>query len=267
MATNASPDGARRRVMRRRNAGMSFSGGGLSHSSSGGGVADADTDDGEAEVEDLNAAVAENAVAVPRITDDHVSTMARNAQNGEEYTPAARLLQVGSRSSEYAREYRLNLLQRLLMRGLPLDEIAQAMGCSVSTVLRDRKELTERARQAAKELDIDVMIGNSTALYGEVSAMAMRQASNAQTPVPMRLASMRTALAAENDKHRFYQAAGVYDVLRFRRGAGEGQVSDISRLMTATEELLNEAAREVRQKKNPNPLGEFSGGDEEVMDL
>lgn len=265
MATDASPDGARRRVVRRLNAGMSFSGGGLSQSSSGGSVAD--VEDGEDAVEDLNAAVTENAIVIPRITDDHASTMARNVQNGEEYTPSARLTQVGARSSEYAREYRLNLLQRLLMRGLPLDEIANAMGCSVSTVLRDRKELTERARQAAKELDIDVMIGNSSALYKEVSAMAMRQASNAQTPVPMRLASMRTALAAENDMHRFYQAAGVYDVLRFRRGAGEGQVSDISRLMSATEELLNEAAREVRQKKNPNPLGEFSGGDEEVMDL
>lgn len=265
MATDADADGARRRIVRRRNAGMSFSGGGLASSSSGGGVAD--VDDGEDEVEDLNAEVASTAVSSPRVSEDAEAAMLRDAQNSEEFTPAARLAEVRSRSSAYEREYRLELLQRLLMRNLPLDEIARALQVSVSTVMRDRLELKDRMRQAAKELDIDAMIGGSTALYGEVRGMAMRAASNAQTPMPMKLAAMRTALAAENDKHRFYQASGVYDVLRFRRGAGEGQVSDISRLMAMTDELLAEAKRDTRIATNPNPLGNFSGDDAEVMEL
>jgi DNA-binding Lrp family transcriptional regulator len=148
---------------------------------------------------------------------------------------------------------------------MPLDEIANSLGVSVSTVLRDRKELTERLRQAAKSLDIDVMIGNSKGFYEEVQAMAMRAASSAQTPMPMKLAAMRTALASHNDMHRFYQAAGVYDVLRFRRGADEGQVSDIQRLMQLTDELLSDMKKENRTTENP--LGGFSGGDSETMEL
>lgn len=264
MATDTA-DGGRRRRMVRRNIGMAFSGSGLSGASVGGGVAD--VDDGEDAVENLNEAVEDRAVAVPRVTDDQAAAIMREAQNSEDYTPANRLSVVRSRSSAYEREYRLNLLHRLLLRNLPLDEIATAMGVSVSTVMRDRLELKERLRQNAKELDIDVMIGNSKGFYEEVQAMAMRAASSNQTPMPMRLAAMRTALAAQNDTHRFYQAAGVYDVLRFRRGASEGQVSDISRLMAMTDELLAESKRETRQTSNPNPLGGFSGGDSEVMDL
>lgn len=246
---------------------MAFSGGGLSQSSSGSSVADVDdVDDGEDAVENLNDQVASSAIVVPRLTEEQASMLSRNAQITEDFTPAGRLAQVGSRSSAYEREYRLDLLHRLMMRKIPVDEIAQQLGVSVSTVMRDRLELKKRLAQNAKELNIEEMIGYSSGLYGEITAMAMRQASNAQTPIPMRLAAMRTALAGENDKHRFFQAAGVYDVLKYRRGAGEGQVSDIQRLMTATEELLNEA-RSERKPAKPNPLGDFSGGDSEVMDL
>lgn len=265
MATVAPDDGARRRRVARRRNGMSFSGGGLSDASTGGGVAD--VDDGEAEVEDLNAVVASHAVSTPRLTDDATSELVRNAQNGEDFTPSNRLAQVRARSSNYEREYRLQLLNRLLMRNIPLDEIAAQLGCSVSTVMRDRTELKDRLRQVSKELDIDVLIGGSSSFYDEVKAMAMRAASSNNTPMPMRLAAMRTALAAQNDNARFFQAAGVFDVLRFRRGASEGQVSDISRLMAMTDELLAEAKRDNRTANNPNPLGGFSGGDAEVMDL
>lgn len=97
--------------------------------------------------------------------------------------------------------------------------------------------------------------------------MALRAASNAQTPIPMRLAAMRTALAANNDMHRFFQAAGVYDVLRFRRAPGGDGATDIQRMLSVTEELLSEARREERTAASPNPLGEFSGGDSETMEL
>lgn len=266
MATDATPDGARRRRVARRNAGMAFSGNGLANSSAGGSVADAEDEELET-LEDLNTVVEGRATATPRVSEEQAGEMLRNVQNSEEFTPQNRLSTVRARSSEYEREYRLQLLHRLILRNLPLDEIAAAMGVSVSTVLRDRKELTERLRTAAKDLDIDVMIGNSKGFYEEVQAMAMRAASSAQTPMPMKLAAMRTALASHNDMHRFYQASGVYDVLRFRRGAGEGQVSDIQRLMQLTDELLTETKRDNRESHMPNPLGGFSGTDEETMDL
>lgn len=260
---DAAPDTGnprRRRVRSRR--GMSFSGGGLSDSSQGSGVADAD-DAVEAPVEDLNAAVV---ASTPQVsTEDAQAAMARAVDNAEEFTPAARLREVGQRSDSYQREYRLQLLHRMLMRNLPLDEIAANLGVSVSTVQRDRRELTERLREAAKKLDIDVMVGNSKGFYEEVQAMAMRAASTSATPMPMRLAAMRTALASHNDMHRFFQAAGVYDTLRFRRGANEGAQTDMERLMSLTEDLLAEARRD--NNSSDEALGAFSGDDREVMDL
>jgi hypothetical protein len=110
------------------------------------------------------------------------------------------------------------------------------------------------------------MIGNSKGFYEEVQAMAMRAASSSAVPMPMRLAAMRTALASHNDMHRFFQASGVYDVLRFKKGAGEGAQSDIQKLMSLTEDLLGEARHEKRTK-DVDPLGSFSGDDAEVMDI
>jgi Trp operon repressor len=277
MANTEGPAEVTRRMRHRRGSagGLSFSGGGLDDSSAGSGVAgdssssqfspgEYQTDD-EADHEDdvlpLNASVQ---AATPLLRSEaEQAERLRTLQNAEEFTPRTRLNQVGLRSSEYEREYRLGLLHRMLMRNLPLDEIAAQLGVSVSTVMRDRTELTSRLREVSKTLDVESLIGNSKGFYEEVQAMAMRAASSSQTPLPMRLAAMRTGLAAHNDMHRFFQAAGVYDVLRFRKGASEGAQSDIQRLMSLTEDLLSEA----RRAGVDDPLGDFSGGDSEVMDL
>ena len=100
---------------------MAFSGGGLAQSSSGSSVAD--IDDGEEQVEDLNGAVEEQATYTPRVSEEQQALLTDGTTNAE-YTPQARLRAVGQRSSEYEREYRLQLLHRLLLRNLPLDEIA-----------------------------------------------------------------------------------------------------------------------------------------------
>jgi hypothetical protein len=185
--------------------------------------------------------------------------------NSEEFNPTGRLAQVRRRAGEYEREYRLQLLHRLLIRRIPLDEIASQLQVSVAQIMRDRKELLERLREEARALDIDLIVGNAKGFYEEIAAMAARAASNANTPIPMRLAAMRTSLAAENDKHRFFQAAGVYDVLRYKRAKGAGVGSDLARLMEMTEQLL--ADERADQTPEQNPLGDFSGGDSEVLDL
>lgn len=262
MVDGSEPGESRRRRIHRRT-GLSFSGSGLAQASTGGGVAE-DEDYAEEVVEDLNQEVLEAIPHRARVSDDEQAEMVRNVSNQEEFTPAGRMQQVARRSSEYEREYRLQLLHRLLMRNLPLDEIASQLGVSVSTILRDRTELKERLRAVAKELEVEQLIGNSKGFYEEVQAMAMRAASNNNVPIPMRLAAMRTALASHNDMHRFFQAAGVYDVLRFRKGAGDGALTDIQRLMSLTDEMLTEARRE---RSRGDALGAFSGDDSEVMEL
>lgn len=259
---DVSPVG--RRVRMRRTSGSGFSNSGLSDSTVaegapvGGGV-------------DLNAQVRQIAVEPPAAAlqpppGADVMPAADETpigQNADEFNPAARLAMVRGRSSEYEREYRLGLLHRMLMRNIPLDEIARQMQVSMSTLMRDRTELKARLREAARELNIDEMVGHNKGFYEDVAAMSLRAASMSTNPLPMRLSALRTALAANNDMHRMLQAAGVYDVLRFRRVPGGDGASDIQRMLSLTEELFADGNRDARQAAQPNPLGSFSGIDTE----
>ena len=269
-ADPAAAASARRVQVRRR--GMAFSGGGVSRSSAGGTPVAEDPNDDHPDLRpDLNAEVARRALSAPAQQEDPMADAAdaglQSISNQGDFTPQSRLAQVGRRSSEYEREYRLSLLSRLLMRKIPLDEIAQQLNISLSQVNRDKAELASRMRDAARSLNIEEMVGSNMEFYDEVMAMAMRAASNSNSPLPMRLAAMRTALASRNDQHRFLQAAGVYDTLRFRRAPGGNGQSDIQKMLAAVDDLMSEDRAAARQASTENPLGEFSGGDTERVEL
>lgn len=207
----------------------------------------------------------------------------------ERENPRMRLNQVALAGSQaYAKEYRLNLLHRLLMRRIPLDQIAAQLQVSISTVEKDRVELKKRLREAAKQLDIDEMIGAQNAVYDEVAGMALRIASaGAQrdengnpvqaVPTAMRLAAMRTALAANADRTRFLNTAGVFDVLRFRRSEDGDAISDVQMLMQQTLELMGklddpeEAAPTPRRKGGFAPMSfddaDASGSANEIQEI
>lgn len=183
--------------------------------------------------------------------------------------PRRRIAEVAnSGSHKYNKEYRLSLLHRALMRNVPLDQIAAQFGVSISTIEKDRVELKKRLRETAREMNIEEMVGAQTALYNEVSGMAMRIAGKnsgeGATPVPMQLAAMRTALAANADMNRFYNTAGVYDVLRFRRAEDGGAQSDIQLLMEQTGTLLQSLAN---GSDNFDVFSGTDGNDPEIMDL
>lgn len=251
MEVSEAPAGRR---ISRRSRGFAFSNGGLSDSTVGGGST--------AESEGINERVAAQATApVATITPRNVIPMAaQNPANAQEdFNPRDRMVQVRTRASGYEKEYRLKLLHRLLMRNVPVDEIADQLGLSISQVFRDRAELTERLRSEARGLDINELIGDSKAFYEEAAAMSMRAASASNLPMPIRLAAVRTALASKNDMHRFMHTAGVYDVLRFRLAADGAGVSDVRQLMLNTERIL---AGEAPTFSNP-----ANSGDDETVEL
>lgn len=180
--------------------------------------------------------------------------------------PRSRLHQVAlAGSAAYAKEFRLGLLHRLLMRRVPLDEIARQLQVSISTVEKDRAELKKMLREEARKLNVEEMVGNQNAFYDEVAGMALRIASqgsqrdeegNILNPVPtaMKLAAMRTALAANADRSRFLNTAGVYDVLRFRKAEDGANVSDVQLLMQRTQEMLQQL---MQDDEGDRPAGGF----------
>ncbi len=199
--------------------------------------------------------------------------------------PRQRMNQVAAAgSSAYSKEYRLTLLHRLLIRNVPLDQIAQQLQVSISTVEKDRATLRQRLIDRSRNLDINEVIGDQSGLYDEISGMALRLASLDTTPTAMKLAAMRTSLAANADRTRMLQSTGVLDVLRYRRSENNSDMSDVQRLMARTSEMLEalgspepeeEAPTRVRRTRSA-PVGfkpfsmedqDASSGDNEEVEL
>jgi hypothetical protein len=185
----------------------------------------------------------------------------------EGFTPRNRMRDVRTRGGNYEREYRLQLLHRMLMRRVPLDEIARELDVSVKTVQRDRLELFHRLREEAKRLDINQMIGDTMGFFAEVQGMALRAASIKKYPMNIRLAAMRTALSSRNDQHKFLHAAGVFDVLRFRMTEDDA-TGDLEKLMEITDKILSEE-EDIKKVEDENKdvmdsLSQFDFDEEEI---
>lgn len=176
--------------------------------------------------------------------------MGRNGGRGsdpevdEDTSPQGRLGAVSRDSPEYDREYRLALLGRLLMRRIPLDQIARQFGVSVSTIKRDRAEFKRRVRDQAAKLDVTEIVGETIAYFQEVGGNAMRIASMEKTPQVTKLAALRTAAMARKEMIGSMNTVGVFDALKFEPGV-DGTSNDMQKLVAAAEDALNDESGEL----------------------
>ncbi len=241
MVTDA-PTGRRRR---RRN-------GGFDAAEGDPGLTDVDDQDYEDD-DDLNDEVV-SSVQAPADPDDLT-----------DFTPRNRMREVSERSSQYEREYRLKLVHRMIMRGVPLDQVADQLDVSVRTIQRDRIELYSRLREAAKKFDLNHFIGDMMGFYGEASAMAMRAASNTKTPINHRLAAIRTASGARRDMTRMLDNAGVFDVVRYKPEKERGN-ADIRKLTDVARRLLGDEPVNAEEQSIARQIPESALFDPAVLD-
>lgn len=265
------PTSARRRITLRRG---NYGGSGLTHATEARGMRE--------QAEDGSTDVVDDAVDPEQFHEEPAEAARRLNQAVRERTPVtidadgmgghpdranprARLDEVAlAGSAAYAKEYRLSLLHRLLMRRVPIDQIARQLNVSISTIEKDRVALKARLREAAKELDINEIVGRNVEIYDEVRGMALRVASageqrnpdgtpGAGVPTAMKLAAMRTALAATNDSNRMLSAAGVFDALRFRAAETATGQTDMQRLMAGADNLLRQVLGDTEDAGTPAP--------------
>lgn len=213
---------------------------------------------------------ADDDIIDPEQVRSQVTTRAQHAQPSSPTppdTPRQRLHDVAQASgSAYAREYRLSLVGRLVMRKVPLDQIAQQLGVSVSTVEKDRAAWKKMVAESARGFDINEFIGVQSEFYDELAGMALRTASNTTgenaVPVAMQLAAIRTGLASQADKTRMLQAAGVFEAARFRRAQDGSSLSDIQTLMAETRQALMQLAEADAPPppRNPPPARSRTSG-------
>lgn len=244
MTTESNPAERIRRRRRRATGGLSSS----TEARSSTPEADVEDPENDLEVSDLN--ISDEVLRQAR--EGQVPRDNNESETMEGFTPRNRMDDVKKRGGKYEREYRLQLLHRMLMRRVPLDEIARELDVSVTTVKNDRLELFQRLKEEAKKLDINLIIGDTMGFFAEVQGLALRTASIKQVPMNLRLAAMRTALSSRNDQNKFLQAAGVFDVLRYRMTEQDSS-ADLDKLMTLTEKILSgEDDIEQVQEKNPD---------------
>jgi hypothetical protein len=172
----------------------------------------------------------------PQEVNEKVAAIANMEYTEEDAIPLGRTDK--TKTSSYEREFRLRLLHRMLMRQIPLNKIAEELKVSVDTVIKDRFELYKRLREQASDINLNELVGGTMGFYNEIQGMALRTASNTKTPMAVRMQALRTALSAKNDNHRFLQAAGVFDVLRFQSGEDQVGGSDIEKLVNLTERMM-----------------------------
>jgi len=233
MASN-EPTGPARRIVIRRSRTAGFAGGSSTRAESLRTAAEADEVDDAIDPDNIRDTILHRTQAAPAL-----DSGTGGEDDGTMPDARQRLNQVAmAGSANYSKEYRLTLLNRLLQRRVPLDQIANTLQVSISTIEKDRVELKKRLREGARQLNINEIIGTQTELYDEISGMSLRIASSDKTPTAMKLAAMRTTLAANADRTRFLNSAGVFDVLRYRLSEDGSEISDIQLLMERTDEML-----------------------------
>ena len=181
-------------------------------------------------------------------------------ENAAELTPSNRLEQVQQRAPEYAKEYRLTVLARLLLRKIPLDEIADQLGISLRQIRRDKKELYSRMASQAGELDLNQYVADSIMFYDEVRGATLRLASSTKNPLPARLAAYARSMQAEKDKTQVLDAAGVLDVLAFKAKEDQGNV-ELQELVSLAHSAINDDDLDINDE-----LG-LDSDEEELVDL
>lgn len=175
---------------------------------------------------------------------ESVAEMLNSLDSGESedddgLTPSGRMAEVEEGSKAYAKEYRLGMLARLLMRKIPLDEIAKQLNVSVRTVQRDRDELYRRMQQEAGDMDLNEYVGDTMTFFKEMRAMTLRIATSSKNPLSSRLAAASRSMQAQKDMTAVLQAAGVFDVLKFKAEADAGN-KDLKDLISSVESLFDE---------------------------
>lgn len=175
----------------------------------------------------------------------------------DEINPSTRQEQIRRRAPQFEREWRLKMVHRLLMRKVPLDEIAEQFGVSLSTIQRDRRDIYRIMGEQASRLDINSLLGQTMAYYDEAGAMALRIATGQKTSASHRLAALRTAMQSRKEMGQWLSAAGVFDQLKFIPDQ-DAQSGDLRRLLDMTEAIFSD--------RDFDGLSEFDEGTAELDD-
>ena len=110
-------------------------------------------------------------------------------------------------------DFRRRQVNRLLIRGVPRQMIANHLGVALETINADAKAITVELRKELQELDYTVYIGQAVSFFDECRSIALRVATNDREKNGVKMVALRTALDAEKAKHDFFSKVGLFKMV------------------------------------------------------
>jgi hypothetical protein len=145
-----------------------------------------------------------------------------------------------SEDPAFQKEYKMRLMHRMLVRQLPMDLIAQALGCSVRNAYYLREALFAQLREEASNKDLPTYVGMTDGFYNDVIGMCMRMASSTKASDVRKLGALQVALQAQRDRQHFYDLVGFHDVLKVTPVSGmfDSATDQAKKLSSMAENIL-----------------------------
>lgn len=171
--------------------------------------------------------------------------------------PSAADQEVRAAEAAARRERQLTMMHKMLLRQATLPQIAATLDMGLAQAYQLRSELYSRYRKEAQRIDVMSFTGEAISFYNSITASAMRFSDwQDQQEVPANqgetVNNVRTithgerqryyavAMAAQNNKIRFLQVAGLFDSKPVKPAETETQDdSDIKMLRDAVAAALN----------------------------
>jgi len=139
-------------------------------------------------------------------------------------------------------EVRRSKVQKLVMRGIHKQDIADHLGINLKTVYSDLKSIKKNIRKNVMQLDYPLFVGETMAFYEEVKQISLRMATDSNiTDKKLKLAALREATNAEDSKHRFLTQAGMYKSVNtdsVYAGVNAGESVSMQDVLTSIEAKL-----------------------------
>jgi hypothetical protein len=154
-------------------------------------------------------------------------------------TPAERLRAIHrARGSTEAKQYAFKLLQQLMQRHTSHEQMARIFNVSARTITNWKSELKRLMGDEVARIDLNVFIGDSLAMYSEVTRMALAECSTRITP-SQKANYMRIVAYAQGKQDNLLLGFGVTSQKQYRPEEDDKPAQDAHDIFKAVKNAID----------------------------
>lgn len=163
----------------------------------------------------------------------------------------ARMLGQIDTSDPIQEEFVFKNVNRLILRGKTVDEIARIFGVSTSTVTKWRSLINKKKVQELTYRDCTSLVADSVHFFDDIKNTALTEAYNESNNAGDRLRALDVARRTEVDKNNHLERVGVFDNFRLMlEDGGEQHKSyrQAGELQSLTDDFFDNIRQEIAKE-------------------